>query len=333
MISVIVPAHNSEAHLQFCLDAIEGSDLPRQDWELIVVDDASSDATPAIAAAADKLIRTRDTACGPAYARNRGAEAAAGDVLVFIDADVAVHKDALRLLSDRLSADAGLVAVFGAYDDAPSELSLISQYRNLLHHYTHWQNAGEVPTFWAGCGAVRTKAFREVGGFNEKLYPRPQIEDIEIGYRLHLLGRILLDPLIQGTHYKRWYLWPMIRTDFRDRAVPWFRLLLSTRRSQKSAAPSLGPRAVTATVIAGSAAGFAVLGAAGLGKPAYVLAAFSFVLSLFINRVLYLWFFEKGGYRLGFLAMPLHFIYLLLSALAVPVGAVRYMLFDRKPGG
>ncbi len=313
-LSIVVPAHNAALHLPFCLDAIAHSDLPRDQWELIVVDDASTDATPSFAAAADQTLRTGERPRGPAYARNRGAAAASGEILAFVDADVAVHRESLRLLVDRLTSDPGLVAVFGAYDEEPSDPALISRYRNLLHHYAHRTNAGEVPTFWAGCGAVRAAVFREVGGFDEVLYDKPQIEDIELGYRLVQKGRILLDPLIQAKHYKKWLFWPMIRTDFRDRAVPWVRLLLAMRRTQRSSAPSLGPQALIATAVAGAAAGAAVLGIAGLGAPAYIGAAALFVLSVFLNRDLYLWLRQRGGLRLALAAVPLHFVYQLLIA-------------------
>src|SRR5690606_37188404 len=72
--------------------------------------------------------------------------------------------------------------------------------------------------------------FTAAGGFDTLRFPRPQIEDIELGYRLRDRGgRILLDPAIEGTHLKRWHLWQMLRTDVRDRGIPWMRLLLERR--------------------------------------------------------------------------------------------------------
>jgi glycosyltransferase involved in cell wall biosynthesis len=324
VLSVIIPAHNSARFLSESITALEASDLPRKEWELIVVDDASTDETSRIATAADKTTRTGDTARGPAFARNAGAKVAIGEVLVFVDADVAVHTDTLRLLRKRLDDDRGLVAVFGAYDETPVATSLVSRYRNLLHHYAHRQNAGEVPTFWAGCGAVRGDAFRGAGGFDQELYKRPQIEDVELGYRLSRRGRILLDPTIQATHYKTWHFFPMMRTDFRDRAIPWVQLLLAQRHERKEGAPSLGPRAMIATAVAGLAIGSLALAVVWLGEPAYLLALGLFLLSVFLNRDFYVWLYHRGGSPLAFTAMPLHFVYLLLSAVAVPVGAALY---------
>ena len=53
-----------------------------------------------------------------------------------------------------------LTAVMGSYDDTPSEPGLVSQYRNLLHHFVHQVGREKASTFWAGCGAVRRGAFQ-----------------------------------------------------------------------------------------------------------------------------------------------------------------------------
>jgi len=198
LLSVVVPAHNGTKVLPLSLPALAASDLPRACWELIVVDDASGDATAEMAASyADLVVRLAGAPHGPAYARNRGVEVARGDVVAFIDADVVVHPDTLRRIAWQFANDPELGAVFGSYDDRPPSPGLVSQYRNLLHHYHHQENPGEAETFWAGCGAVRTSVFREAGMFDEWHYRRPSIEDIELGHRIRRLDRrILLRPEI-----------------------------------------------------------------------------------------------------------------------------------------
>ncbi|MCH8154520.1 MAG: glycosyltransferase, partial [Proteobacteria bacterium] len=116
-----------------------------------------------------------------ARARNRGALKASGEFLAFIDADVVVHDDTLARMVAAFGANPGVAGVFGCYDDSPDDSGFISQYKNLAHRYVHQDSHGEVPTFWSGCGAIRRSVFIEFGGFDEERYPRPAIEDIELG--------------------------------------------------------------------------------------------------------------------------------------------------------
>src|SRR5208337_465782 len=92
---------------------------------------------------------------GPAAARNAGARAAHYGVLMFLDADVRVHRDTIDRAYRALTAGDTIGAVFGAYDDTPLAPGLVSQYRNLLHHYTHCSAQTRAWTFWAGCGIIR----------------------------------------------------------------------------------------------------------------------------------------------------------------------------------
>ena len=97
----------------------------------------------------------------------------------------------------------GSPAVFGSYDDAPAAAGLVARYKNLYHHYVHQRSGASAQSFWAGCGAVRRSAFLAVGGFDEERYPRPSIEDIELGYRLTDAGyRIRFRPDLMVKHLK-----------------------------------------------------------------------------------------------------------------------------------
>jgi hypothetical protein len=103
-------------------------------------------------------------------------------------------------------------------------------FRNLLHHHVHQAAAGPASTFWAGLGAVRRADFLAAGGFDDRRYPRPMLEDVELGLRLTDDGhRIAILPDVQGTHLKDWNLRAMVRTDLVDRGIPWMRLLLERR--------------------------------------------------------------------------------------------------------
>ena len=207
-LSVIMPVLNDKQVLPKSVGALEASDLERSEWELLIVDDGSADRSVEWAVErADQMIQVEGGPRGPGFARNLGAKHATGDVLVFVDADVCVHAGVLRRFQALFYETDRLGAAFGTYDERPEESDFLSQYRNLYHRYVHLLGAGDTETFWAGCGAVRRELFLRLGGFDVETYPRPQIEDIELGYRIRDAGYdILLDPSIEGTHLKRWKL-------------------------------------------------------------------------------------------------------------------------------
>jgi GT2 family glycosyltransferase len=221
VISVIVPVHNAADVLDNCLTALFSSTYTA--FECIVVDDGAIDESLSIARRyPTRILTVPGGPLGPAHARNVGAASARGTILLFVDADVAVHRATLATAADIFEGNPSLAAVFGSYDDRPESPDLVSQYRNLFHHFVHQHASEEGGTFWSGCGSVRREVFRRLGGFDEKRYGRPSIEDIDFGYRLHAAGyRIRLNKNMQATHLKRWTLRRMVQTDLLDRAIPW----------------------------------------------------------------------------------------------------------------
>lgn len=321
-VSVIVPVHNGHGVIEQSLAALCASDLPRSSWELIVVDDASTDDTATVARVwADTVIRLDGSPRGPAWARNRGSDAAQSEILAFVDADVCVHPSTVRRLVEALDDDPGATAVFGAYDQAPAAAGLISQYRNLLHHYVHVQNAGEADTFWAGCGAMRRADFVRAGGFDARRYPRPQIEDIALGYRLRALGcRLLLRPDIQATHLKRWTLRGMVRNDLFDRGVPWMHLLMEQ--------PSIGPgtlnvrrREKVLTGLAGLAALALAVAVVTRSIAALAIAATCLLVVAAANEPFFRWLAGIRGAWFALRVVPLQLMHYLLNAAAVVIAA------------
>ena len=325
-LSVIVPAHRGEAVLRRSLPALLASDLPRVDWELIVVDDASPDLTPQVAAEyADLVLTAGAEPRGPAGARNCGVQAARGEVVVFIDADVCVHPQTLRAIADAFRADAGLAALFGSYDADPSAPGVVSQFRNLLHHHVHHMCPGPAETFWAGCGAVRRDVYEAVGMMDEVRYPRPQIEDIELGRRLRRAGhRIELRPDIQGKHLKRWTLRSMVVTDFRDRGVPWMKLLLSEGKAGSMATLNLrrADKACTALV---ALIALALPAAAAMRSVVPLLLATAAAASIvMLNHRFYRLLLGEHGLTFALAAVPLHLVFYFTGGLGAVAGILSF---------
>ncbi len=226
-VSVIIPVYNAASHLERCLTALAA--WPAGPLELIVVDDGSTDESKEVAARFGAKVLSTGGRTGPAHARNIGARAAQGEILFFIDSDVCVHPDTLERVRRDFQEDPALDALIGSYDSSPASKDFLSQYKNLMHSYVHQHGKSEACTFWSGCGAIRRTVFFEHAGFDES-YGRPAIEDIELGYRLKTAGRkLLLDKDLQVTHLKRWTFWGLIKTDVRDRGMPWTELILRDR--------------------------------------------------------------------------------------------------------
>ena len=223
-VSVIIPVYNDARNLQLCLDGLRGSlEAP---LECIVVDDGSTDRSAEVAREWGAKVLSTGGRKGPALARNIGARAAIGDVLLFIDADVCVNPDTVYKVRTEFDRDPKLDALMGSYDSSPAVTAFVSEYRTLWHHHTHQSSPGKASTFWAGCGGIRKSVFLEFGGFDE-MYQAPAIEDIELGYRMAQANRnLILFPDIQVKHLKRWTLHNMLRTDFFYRALPWSELSL-----------------------------------------------------------------------------------------------------------
>jgi glycosyltransferase involved in cell wall biosynthesis len=315
-ISVIIPVHNGSGYIASCIEALRKSTY--RDFEIIVVDDASDDDTAEICRSFGFKVIALSARGGPAVARNEGVKRASGEIVLFIDSDVLVSENTLEKVAESLLGNQEISAVFGSYDDCPSSPDFLSQYRNLLHHFVHQRSDTDAETFWAGCGAVRRDVFTELGGFDEKRFPLPSIEDIELGYRLRQKGyRIMLDKSLQVKHLKHLLWRSVIRTDIFNRALPWSNLILETNvmpgdmnlRFSDRVSTALSSLLLICLIVI-------VLGLTGIFHAVILVrvAVFTLIILaalLILNRDLYGFFIRKRGLKFTLLAIPMHFFYYL----------------------
>lgn len=229
-ISIIIPVHNGAATISQCLSSIGQSSFTN--YEIIVVDDGSIDATADIAKRFPCRFYSFKTSRGAASARNYGAKQAEGKFLFFTDSDITIQQDTLQKIFDLLTSGTGFHAVIGSYTKQTPVKKFFSVFKNYCHHFTHQKSKEEALTFWTGCGAISREIFLKLEGFKES-YLSASIEDIEFGYRLSRQGyRIKLEKPIMVTHLKHYTFISLIRSDVLNRAVPWTNLMLQSHTFQ-----------------------------------------------------------------------------------------------------
>ena len=224
VLSVVVPVRNEAGYLRKSLQAILTTDMPRQAYELVVVDDGSTDGSAAIAGRfADTVIRLAGRGWGPAYARNRAAELARGDVIAFVDPDVVVEPHTLPRMLDILAARPELHAVSATHASRSGAPNLMSKYWSLLLGFGSKRNVSATAAFGSHCGMIRRTALLSAGMYDEWRFKSACLEDVELGQRLKKSGHnVVLTGEHPVTHVKRWDL----RSIFRE---VWNRSVLLSR--------------------------------------------------------------------------------------------------------
>ncbi len=192
MISIIIPAFNEEECLPQCLDSIFNLEYPREKFEVIVIDNGSTDRTREIAASYDVLL-LQDSTKNVSGLRNLGARHAKGEILAFVDADCVVARDWL-VNAEKYFGDLS-VAAWGGPPGVPENSTWVQRAWSVLR-----QNQQPVEFVeWLGAinFFVRKCLFNKVGGFDESLIT---CEDVDLSYRLGKYGKIVSDNSLKVTH-------------------------------------------------------------------------------------------------------------------------------------
>ena len=181
-LSVVVPAYNEEKLLGESLAAIRAAMHVFANAELIVCDNNSRDRTAEVARAAGATV-VFEPVNQISRARNTGARAAAGDWLLFVDADSTPSRELFLETRDAMQSGryvgGGATVALGAA--APLDVRLMIGAWNTLSRTLRWMAGSFI--------FVRAEAFRAVGGFSEELYAS---EEIDLSRRLKKLGRLVI---------------------------------------------------------------------------------------------------------------------------------------------
>ena len=193
-ISVIVCAYNEEHYLGPCLQSLQSQRRPPD--EIVVIDNASVDRTGQVARAVAGVRVIDEPRKGLVIARERGRQAANGEVLVYVDADCRAPRAWLERIEQRFAGDPNLIALSGNYRFYDWDWwgrTLLRAYDLTLGPATHFLvkyilRIGVV--FYGGNFAVRREALEQIGGFDTSIEFHG--EDTNLGRRLSRVGRVQL---------------------------------------------------------------------------------------------------------------------------------------------
>lgn len=205
-ISVIIPTYNRRETFRKCLLSLLEQDYPKERYEIIVVDDGSSDGTVEVVdtlAKAHKNFRyIQQDRKGPACARNSGIREARGEIIGFTDDDCVLDKHWIRLMVESHKRNPHIITV-GGLTGVPYKRSNIMVSQSLSNSAIQTNiNGREEVIFFPTCNvAFKRHIFAEYR-FNEE-FPLPGGEDLEFFWRLFKSGhRFIWDKEIRVTHYR-----------------------------------------------------------------------------------------------------------------------------------
>ncbi len=190
-LSVVIPTFNRAAYLRRVLRALEAQTLPPDAFEVVVVDDGSSDDTQGVVSERHtyKLTALHQPNAGPAAARNAAIRAAKANTIVFIDDDVVPAPSLLRLHRDAQAANPGVViGRMSCPERARQPLWAQWETRSLERQYDAMITGAYPPLprqFYTANASVPREALLRAGLFDERFR---RAEDVELAYRLHGIG-------------------------------------------------------------------------------------------------------------------------------------------------
>lgn len=193
--SVIIPAKNEEKMIGNCLESIKKIDYPKNDYEVIIADNGSTDNTINKALKYNVQIADMSDKKTISAVRNGGANLAVGDILVFLDADCSVSRDWLKAAAEYIKIQN--ISCFGSPPIIPDcstwvEKAWYSVRKSKKGIYKrNWQESTNM--------FIPKTIFDKVGGFDEEL---STCEDVDLSYRLLKHGDIIADTGIVAVHHR-----------------------------------------------------------------------------------------------------------------------------------
>lgn len=211
-ISVIMPVYNSEKTLEKSLKSIFNNNY--KDFEVIVVDDKSSDNSVEIAKKFPCKIIKLEKNHGGGYARNAGAKAAKGEILLFVDSDIIIPESCMQFGVDIFSKNKDISAMLGLFSSKIPYKNFFSNYKHLYLRYYFLKQGSRTHTLNTSLTFIKKEVFEKFNGFNENIKSVIS-EDAELGMRLTDNNHIIYQSKeLQMEHMKFYNFKDFLKTEF-----------------------------------------------------------------------------------------------------------------------
>lgn len=323
-VSVIIPVFNDSVNLKRCLEALTCSVF--QGLEIIVVDDCSADNPVGIAKDFGCKTISSQKQSGPAAARNKGAIAAQGKILLFMDADVICSPETIGRLVSPL--EEGWDACVGMYTPVPGYMNFFSVYKNIFIWYYHGTSKERIDWFWTACGVIKKDIFFKLGGFKE-FYSRKSVEDIDFGYRLTENNyKIFIEKNATTRHFHYFGFRDILINDFK-KARDWACLNFADNHLLRFKHP-LAQCKYRGAGIAGSLLFFLAAGLSIIDFRFFYIAIFIFSILPFMEKGFFASLLRYGGMRVfvpAFFFKPIDDLIIIIGSL---FGLMAYLLTVAK---
>lgn len=326
--SVIVPSYNSAATLELLLKSLEQQTF--SDYEVIVIDDASTDNTSKVIAQYSVKYERLERNGGPAAARNRGAGLARGEWFVFTDADTVFLPDTLQSIEQLLDrSDAA--ALFGSYSGTPANSGFMPGYKALWEKYaidmmfeTDKYDFFFTTSWLPRPGVVSRTAFQAMGGFDTR-FKGADLEDLEFGYRLYEAGYpIYFTPSVHiKHHYPKSFFDEQSR--FLRRCVVWIRM--AAKRKKLDIAGDGSPQLILKHLC--GLVSFWLALCSPFYHPLIAIALIGFVVHTFLHRRFLLLVLRERGFLFAALSFLTYWIHTVSAGFAGVYGIVTFIFGKR----
>jgi cellulose synthase/poly-beta-1,6-N-acetylglucosamine synthase-like glycosyltransferase len=200
LITVLIAAYNEEKNLPNCLDSIVSQDFPKDKYEILVVDNNSSDKTVEIAKKYGARVVT-ESRQGNTFAVSKGMKSALGEVIAMLDADTLAGKNWLKQIEVAFS-NKDVVGATGNADINSGSKLMDYLSPKVYGGFLRFNFLVGKPHLTGFNLIVRRKTLEEIGGINEEFTMSP---DVDLGLRLSKKGRVIyLKNLKVITSFRRW---------------------------------------------------------------------------------------------------------------------------------